>query len=263
MLSPNHKFAIIVGAGAVENAWKPLIKCFNSINDNEMDEDSVNFLFTKHICALRLYSKSSKGASELREELITVKLLKEVICDSLKLAQQKGELKPRKEFEAILNKFVFTNPNNQFGFVTTNWDTVIDKEVKRLVKEKFPNLNPKVLHIHGSIDEHQHLYLPSETTMENYRSDEENDKLGYNHYITYLFLKEAKSIILYGLSLDPLDAELSLLLSGTFASSKNIKEVIIINPDCQKVRKRVKVLLYGKKGIDIKCFHPNNLELNI
>lgn len=215
MVTTQNKIAILVGAGAVENAWEPLLNCFSQINGPETDSDTANFLFAKSICALRLYSKLPEGAQQLKEEQETVSLMKEVICDSLKQGQQTGVLKPRKEFDAILNKFVLCNPNNLFGFVTTNWDTIIDAEANRWVKEKYWDIeNAHVFHIHGSIEAHESLYLPAETSMENYRSDDENNKLGYNHFTTLDFLKEANTIILYGLSLDPLDAELSLLLNG-------------------------------------------------
>lgn len=211
---------------------------------------------------MRLYSKSPKGANQLQEEQETVSMIKDIFCDSLKLAQKNEVLKPRKQFTAMLDKFVLSNPNNLFGFVTTNWDTVIDVEADRWVKEKYLDIeSAKVFHIHGSIEAHEHIYLPSETSMENYRSDDENDKVGYAHFATYELLKEANVIILYGLSLDPLDAELSLLLNGTFTSSKTLREVIIVNPNYQVVRKRVKILLFRKTGIAVRCFDPKNLEI--
>lgn len=258
--TPN-KIAILVGAGAIENAWEPILTCFRPINGHETDADTANFLFAKSICAMRLYYKSPKGIKQLQEEKALVKSMKEAICLSLKLAQQKGILKPRKEFEAVLNKFVFANPNNLFGFASTNWDTVIDSEADRIVKEKYIDLeSAKVFHIHGTLEEYEHIYLPSETSQENYRSDEENEKLGYDHFTTYQFLSAANSLILYGISLDPLDAELSLLLNGTFSKSKTIREVIIINPDYQKIRKRVIILLLPRTDITIRCFDPENLE---
>ncbi|WP_298152239.1 hypothetical protein [Flavobacterium sp.] len=264
MLTTQNKIAILVGAGAVENAWEPVLNCFRPINGHETDSDTANFLFAKSICALRLYSKSPKGIIQLKEEQALVKSMKEVICESLKLAQKTGMLKPRKEFKAILNKFVLVNPGNLFGFVSTNWDTIIDAEADRWVKEKYYDIeSAKVFHIHGSIEVHEHLYLPSETSMENYRSDEENDKLGYNHFATYQFLKEANTIILYGLSLDPLDAELNLLLNGAFKQSKNLREIIIINPHYKNVRKRVKILLFSRTDIAIRCFEPENLETEL
>ena len=263
-IATNTKVAIIVGAGAVENAWEPILNIFQLINGNETDSDSANFLFAKSICALRLYSKSPKGAKQLKEEQELVSLMKEVIGDSLKLAQKNGTLKPRKEFTAMLDKFVLCNPNNLFGFVTTNWDTIIDAEANRWVKEKYLDIeDAKVFHIHGSIEAHDHLYLPSETSMENYRSDAENERLGYAHFATHELLKEANIIILYGLSLDPLDAELNLLLGATFSASKTIQEVIIVNPNYQLVRKRVKILLFRKTGIAVRCFNPENLEIEL
>lgn len=264
MTTNENKIAIIVGAGAVENAWEPVLDCFRPINGRETDADTANFLFAKSVCAMRLYSKSPKSVVQLEEEQETVNKLKEVICYSLRLAQKKGTLKPRKEFEAIMKKFVFVNPANMFGFVSTNWDTVIDIEANRLVKQRYKDIDSaKVFHIHGSIEAHQHIYLPSETSMENYRSDEENDKIGYAHFATHQFLKEANVIILYGLSLDPLDAELSLLLNGALSNNETIREIIIVNPEYQKIRKRVKILLFRKTGITIRCFDPENLDLEV
>lgn len=264
MTTTNTKIAILVGAGAIENAWEPILNAFRLINGDETDSDSANFLFAKSICALRLYSKLDRGSKQLIEEQKSVSLMKEVIGDSLKLAQKAGILKPRKEFTKVLDKFVLCNPNNLFGFVTTNWDTVIDAEANRWVKEKYMDIkSAKVFHIHGSIEAHEHLYLPSETSMENYRTDAENEKVGYAHFVTYELLKDANSIILYGLSLDPLDAELNLLLGGTFASSKTIREVIIINPNYQVVRKRIKILLFRRTGIAVRCFDPKNLEIEL
>lgn len=259
-----NKIAILVGAGAVENAWEPLLDCFRPINGDETDADTANFLFAKSICAMRLYSKSPKGAVQLKEEQELVNSMKDVICDALKLAQQKGILKSRKEFTAILDTFVLSNPTNLFGIVTTNWDTAIDIEADRWVKEKYHDIeSAEVFHIHGSIEAHEHLYLPSETSMENYRSDEENHKVGYAHYATFQFLKEANSIIIYGLSLDPLDAELNLSLNGALKNGKALTEIIIINPDYQKIRKRVKILLFPRTDIIIRCFKPDNLEIEL
>ncbi len=255
-----NKIAILIGAGAVQNAWEPILNCFRRINNEDTDSDTANFLFAKSICALRLYSKSPKGIAQLNEERDMVNAMKEIVCLSLRNAQETGLLKPREEFESILNNFVLANPNSLFGFVSTNWDTVIDDAADHWVKDKYYDIDSsKVFHLHGSIEQYEQIYLPSETSMENYRSDAENDALGYNHFATYQFLSEANTILLYGLSLDPLDAELCLLLNGTFIQSKMTREIIIINPDYQKVRKRVKALLFPRTDITIRCFDPKNL----
>ncbi|MBL0183688.1 MAG: hypothetical protein IPP96_15960 [Chitinophagaceae bacterium] len=124
-----------------------------------------------------------------------------------------------------------------FGLISTNWDTVIDKAADELVKQFYTNIESlKCFHIHGSVDSHEHLYLPSETSQEKYRSPDDNNRHGLDHYTTLKFFKEANQIILYGLSLDPLDAELRIILNSTFTTSINLREVLVINPDFKKVR---------------------------
>lgn len=107
MTMTSKKIVMIAGAGAVENAWQPILTIFKQMSDSETDADSANFIIAKSICALRLYSKLPTGEKQLKEELESVKLMKELICNLLNHAQQKGLLKPRKEFETILNNIVF------------------------------------------------------------------------------------------------------------------------------------------------------------
>ena len=260
------KVAVITGAGAVENAWSPILTILRPMSPFQVDADAANCLFARYIYLLRTYSKYSydKSVENLKYELDTIKTLKELICELINHDQKLGILKVRKEFKKILYKFVFSDPENSFGLISTNWDTTVDKEADEIVKNHYTNIdNAKCFHIHGSIESPDRLYLPSETSHENYRTDEENKIHGYNHYVTLKFLQEANRIILYGLSLDPLDAELIQTLSSTFTTSPNLQEIIIINPDYNKIRNRVLFLLYPKNHIKIKCFLPENLEQEI
>jgi hypothetical protein len=263
MRANKNKVAIITGAGAVENSWTPILTILRMMMPGEVDEDVANCFFAKHIYLLRAYSKNSheKSVANLREEIELIKELKDLICDSIKLAEKRGILKARKEFKTILSKFVFTQPNTEFGLVSTNWDTTIDREANEIVKGVYIDLKScSCFHLHGSVDVPDHIYLPSETSHENYRSDEECNKHGYNHYATLKFLEQANQIVLYGLSLDPLDAELSQILGSTFDTSSNLKEIIIVNPDYNRVRNRVRALLFKKPHIKIRCLIPENLE---
>lgn len=256
----NH-IAIVVGAGAVENAWEPILDAFKMAFRTKVDIDAANCLFARHVYLLRFYSKfpNPKGFNTLEEQIETVNFLKGLICHKIDKAQEAGILKPRKEFVDIFNKFAL---NNMFGFVSTNWDTVIDKEADRLVKQAYKDIDSaKCFHIHGSIEDPNDLYLPSETTLENYRSDKENEKFGLNHYVTMQFLNDAHQILLYGLSLDPLDAELSQLLNSVFSTSKILKEVIIINPEYSTVHNRLKFLMFPRTDIKVTCYRPDNLNL--
>lgn len=259
-----NKIAIIVGAGAVENAWEPILQIVEPIIQGEVpDPDIANCLFARRIYILRAYSSFSddKSLEKLNTEKELLRELKRLISDLIKQCQHRGLLKARKEFKQILTKFVFTDPNNMFGLVSTNWDTSIDKEADKIVRQVYVSLrNAKCFHIHGSIDNPEYLYLPSETSQERYRTKEDNERHGLNHYLTLEFLKEANLIILYGVSLDPLDAELSQILNSTFTNNKNLRELVIVNPDFKRVRNRVKALLFPEKNIVIKCFVPENLE---
>lgn len=261
-----NKVAIITGAGAVENAWAPILSTFRMLLPCDVDEDVANCLFAKYIYLLRAYSKFSdeKSIENLKIEIEQIKTLKDFICDRIKHDQKLGILKARKEFKTILIKFVFTDPNSTFGLVSTNWDTTIDREADEIVRKIYTDVgSSKCFHIHGSVDFPDHVYLPSETSLENYRTDEENKRHGLNHYLTLKFLQQANRIILYGLSLDPLDAELSQILNSTFTTNSNLQEIIIINPDYKKVRNRVSFLLIPKTHIKIKCFTPENLECEV
>jgi hypothetical protein len=262
MATNKNNIAIIIGAGAVENAWTPILNVFKLMH-RDANADAVNCLFAKYIYRLRLYSKFSDSTSvdNLKTELENMKIMKSVICDQIKEYQKKGILCARKEFAEIFRKFVLNSQNNMFGLVTTNWDTSIDLKADEIVKQAYYDVeSAKCFHLHGSIDYPDQLYLPSEMSHENYRTDDENKKLGFDVFNTLKFLGQANQIILYGLSLDPLDAELIQILSSTFYTSDILREVIIINPDYNRVKNRVQLQFYPRKDISIKCFEPKKLD---
>lgn len=185
--------------------------------------------------------------------------MKKAICDEINYAQKNGILKARKEFREILQKFAFEDTNNRVAIISTNWDTVIDQDANDFSNQIKLDKPIKCVHIHGSIEYAAHLYLPSETTQENYRSNEENKNFGLNHFIAINLLQQANQIILYGISLDPLDAELCQNLNNACAT-KSLNEIIIINPECDKISNRVRALIFPKREIMIKCFKPDNLD---
>ncbi|HRE76769.1 MAG TPA: hypothetical protein PLL09_02980 [Flavobacterium sp.] len=73
-----------------EHAWEPILNVFRLVYGNETDADSANFLFSKSICALRLYFKSPKVDKQLKEGQESVNSSKDVVCYSLKFAQKNG-----------------------------------------------------------------------------------------------------------------------------------------------------------------------------
>lgn len=257
-----NNIVIVVGAGAVENAWIPILNAIKTVFKQDVDVDAANCIFARLIYLLRFYSKIPQTGAEkyLNISRENMKILKNTICHEIKITQSKGILKPRNEFRKILKKFAFNGSLNRVCLISTNWDTVIDDDADDLLKQIYGSGQTlKCLHIHGSVEFSEHLYLPSETTQENYRSVTENKKMGLNHFSTMQFLEQANQVLIYGLSLDPSDAELSQVLSGA-GLKNNLHEIIIVNPDYERIKNRVKALMYPRVNIKIRCFSPEDLE---
>lgn len=117
----------------------------------------------------------------------------------------------------------------------------------------------KALYIHGSIKDYKTLYLPSEIVNENYRPQEEVIILHELHHIAFRTIEEADTLIIYGLSLDPLDAELNQIVCVGI-SSKTLKKIIVINPSFEKVCNRLKILLDIRYPMELVGIHPSNLK---
>ena len=256
----------IVGAGAVENAWAPVIKAIKETLRIETNGDGANFLFARYIYLLKFYAKlSSKGdyADYLDGMKSNISILKQNIANELIKAQNTGEIKAQKNFKEIVNKFVSSNLDKAL-LVSTNWDEIIDIEINKLFCSNHPKPNSKIesFHIHGSVKTPEEIYLPSEITQENFRTEDEENKMGSNHANLMSFLEKGNRTILYGISLDPLDAELIQTLAAGWSTS-NIEEIIIVNPSHEKVAKRVKLMINERYPAKIYGYDPNNLDLKI
>lgn len=257
--------SLIVGAGAIENAWKPIIKAMEPHYELKLDGDCANSIFARIVYLLRWFGSIDEISAKeyLKNHLDFANELKVKIAKELMEAENSGELKPRPQFEEIVKKFVLV-PNNRFVVISTNWDTVIDKAINVIAKCDFPNKGSDILthHVHGSINEPRTMYLPTEVTRENYRTEKEDEEIGTNHSSLWQTIEKSQVSILYGLSLSPLDAELAQTLAVGWAN-KNLEKIIIIDPDHLVISKRVKCNLQEPKKIKIFGFHPNDLERKI
>lgn len=175
-------------------------------------------------------------------------------------AQESCEIKPRTELKEIFDKF--TNEGiDKISVVTTNWDEVLDKAINQIFQwGRSGNTRPvECYHLHGSIRNPGMMYLPSEITMETYRSKNEENIFGIYHGNFMNLLQTSHKTILYGISLDPLDAELNVSLASSWIS-KNNKEIIIINPNHKLVAERVRLLLDSKSSVKILGYDPGELN---
>nr|WP_299344250.1 hypothetical protein [Allomuricauda sp.] len=257
---------IIVGSGAVENSWVPVMRAIKKTHGINTNRDGANFLMAREIYQLRSYSKFAQRnhyPEVFRIMKSNVDLLKQNIAYELGEAQKTGEIKARQLLKELVDKFT-DEGLDRIAIVSTNWDEVIDIAINKLYQWGKRGMTRSIncYHIHGSINNPSTLYLPSEITLENYRNENEEKVIANNHLNFISLLRNNNKTILYGISLDPLDAELNVALAGGWGSKLN-EEIIIINPNHEVVAERVKLLLDKKSSIKIVGYNPSNLNQKI
>lgn len=258
-----EKVCLITGAGAVENAWKPIIRILEPDYKFDFDIDSANFFLALMVYQLRAIAldENPESRQHLNLMLRDYNLIKGELCRSLIFAENHKEINIRKQFFAILDKFIFQKHIKSVQ-VTTNWDTVVDNAVNYYGHSTEGGIRGRIetFHLHGIAISPQTLYLPSEIAREPYRPKDECLKMMKNHSSVLRTLHDCNRTILYGISLDPLDAELSQILSLSW-SSPNAKEIIVINPDYKRVAKRVNLLLNDEQyKIKVTAYLPDDLD---
>jgi len=73
-------------------------------------------------------------------------------------------------------------------------------------------------------------------------------------------LEVANRVILYGLAIDPLDAELGQTLAAGWSNS-NLEEVFIVNPHHSVVAHRVNLLLGNRRDVRVIGLNAETLEV--
>ena len=244
--------ALIVGAGAVQNAWAPVIRALQPEFEFDIDGDCANSYLARLVYLLRWWyaSDSPQAEEHRRQHLDYLNHIKTRIAEELRLAQTSGELCIRPKFYELIDQFVVQKDSDaSFMLVNTNWDTVVDKAMGQHLRKTHDG-DIYGLHIHGSIGEERLLYLPSEWTREPYRSKDEDELIGTIHGDTMRGLENASRVVIYGLSLSPLDAELLQILACGF-SNPNLSEIHVIVPDHKLVATRVRLLLDPEQDVRI------------
>lgn len=253
--------ALLLGTGSVENAWNPVIKAFKDVMNIEVTPDGANFLFANSIYLLRVYSTiGHPDAPKLLEiSKQNTYLLKKAIAKNLHKAYVRKEIKARPALKKILRQYVISKEKS-FSIITTNWDKTVDEIVSEEMKVIGICSSNPVFHIHGDINDFENLYLPSEITDETFRTKTESFKIGLKHSAAGNALEKSNHLIIYGLSLDPLDVELGLTLTSALYS-KNLKEVTVINLENEKTKiiERVHLLSFLRNDLKINFIDANSL----
>jgi hypothetical protein len=246
----NKLIAILAGAGAVENAWEPILKGLQQYNDFPLTADGANSFLARMVYLLRWYSTSPGdfGRKQLSYYLDFLKQIKSSIATEIRRAERQKSIKARPSLPALLDKLVIPY-STRIILVTTNWDTVIPRAIRNILKPHF-NGHLKPLHIHGSTANLSTMYLPSEVTKEPYREKKHEMEIGSIHGAMWSALEQAHRVIVYGLSIDPLDSELAQTLAAGW-SNPNLEEIFIVDPNHELIAHRVNLLLDRTRDVRV------------
>jgi hypothetical protein len=132
---PEEYAVLLVGSGAVDNAWQPVRRALLTIHSGQvLAPGTENLAFANIVFQLRWLHRN-RWATNLWT-LLKVRTLYRLNC----LLQ-----------------------NKRLNIITTNWDLALEAQNDAI------GLKVEVTHIHGSAANPKTLYLPSEMTQEPYR----------------------------------------------------------------------------------------------
>jgi hypothetical protein len=200
----------LLGSGAVANAWVPVVAAVQEFyaharvtNEHEANFVLAWWVYHQRIRALRVQKGNlSEEAQERNRQLEISDLgLRQTIAAYLRVASEQSFFRLRPQAVGVLN-------DQRWGdsrvFLTANWDRLLEMDMAYPAKS--------VVHIHGNVEKPSCLYLPTETSTELYRTEEANKHIGLLTGTAWQFIRDARQLCIYGLSLSPLDAELGVVL---------------------------------------------------
>lgn len=261
---PKAIVALVAGAGAVKNGWEPVIKAvsyYTRAPGNNLLPDSANLILARFVHNMRMIT--CHHTKDFPPPDFDVKKnfskLKKSIAQEILQAEYNNEIQARDDLKTLFDQFVLP-VSRTFSCFTTNWDTTLWKFIYK--SDNFhPPLQPLsdvgVLHLHGAADDSEKLYLPSESSIEPYLSNDEFSERISRHIYTVELLSEARRIILYGLSLSPLDSELGEVVSEAVAIG-DCEQILIIDPNHEQIAKRLYVILHDPRKVQILGIPPEN-----
>lgn len=250
--------ALVVGAGAVQNAWAPVLRALRPFFPFDLTADEANAFLARIIYVVRWYSTvqgtEAEDPAHLEELKELLRGLRQSIAAEVSAAERSGELRIRPEFGHIAEKFL-VGSSPEVLVITTNWDCVVETVLAEHLKHR---AKVKALHVHGSASKHSTVYLPTEVVREPYRTREEEQELGGTHTRIMHALEPMRSLLFYGVSLSPLDAELGQTLASGWDTT-HLEHIDIVVPDHSVVAPRVRLLL-SPAPVRTMGYSPDRLD---
>jgi hypothetical protein len=241
---------LLVGAGAENGAWRPVIQAIRDTDPGAgvvQDPDHANFYMAKLIAVVRGFCaiRDKTGKQPPGSILDKLRQLKDRISIRLREAADDQTLTLHPHFLATAGDFEWTASKL---FVTTNWDDLIERA--------FPS--EKVHHLHGAISSPSSLFLPSDYGFDSAHSAEVRESMMCAQDDCIKELWKARTVVIYGLGLAPIDGELAAVCATGFArdsSQQPLERIVIYNVEKarRQILDRVKLLLAGTGGRRSVC----------
>ncbi len=250
------KTALFVGAGAVERAWDPIVSALQHFSPIVINADQASCMLTRSVFLSRFFA-SYAGPDGVNVSYDLLEKQKFRIAEELKLAEKSGLIRARSDIEWVVNHLLLPR-SPVFYVVSTNWDCTVDIAIQNILSVQV-GTETKVFHLHGSYIDPASLYLPSEISSEPYRDEFQTQKIGGMHVGLMGALSDLEHLVIYGLSLDPLDAELNQTLAAVIDSAA-IKTIEIVDLEPEKVADRIVLLMKNPTLPNIKYIKPINIR---
>lgn len=231
---------VLVGAGAVAGAWAPVLRALRTtISPGLPDDPDVGNLQMARLVHLLRFAQARNG--ELLSELMGgLRGLRREIASEIRGATERKELHARQTFVETVVSLRERIPD--LSVITTNWDVSLDEALASLT----PPL--RVLHLHGSIADPDYLYLPTEFSADAYHSEEEVYRHERALRLGIEAVARATELVVYGLSLSPLDAELCQILWLGLEGRAKLEAVCVFDIQPDFVARRIEAIL-GPVGL--------------
>lgn len=248
---------VMLGAGAVADSWEPVL---DAIADKVpgRDPEAANVYFATLVQRLRFtYAMSRRPGVAPRhrhtyrtsfdEAMVERSAVTTTISNNLK-TWGRNTLRP----EAALIRERWLS-DYRYSIVTTNWDFSATQLMSEDYTENCEGWNA----LHGTYE--IGLYLPGEVIEESYRQQDNLHEFSTSALEATHQVRDAASLVLYGLSVSPLDTELGLILSAAARQrSLPFLEVVVVDPKHEQVIRNLRVHLGAQNYVGMK---PEGLHL--
>lgn len=252
-----RRVTCLIGTGAVRGAWEPVLDAVRADGNTVTDSDAANCLMARVVFLARwacskMFKDCGGTAEERRQVVEELTNLTTRIAERLQRAEACGRLSMQPEFRDIVERFVVDH-EDEFAFITTTWDGTVERALRE-VDSRFA-----AGHLHGRSTAGSQLYLPTEVAAEPYRDESTQRDLTLRHRVLQDRVHQSAKLVIYGLSLSPLDAEVAQMLASGMHESASFREIVIVDPNHRLVATRLMTLLpISGPRIEITGYDPRD-----